>query len=1191
MKQTVLIGLGGTGSRTVNNVARILRGKEIDINDGIVTCAVLDTNQEDNKLIKASGTEIPVIPTCDERDIDRYLQDYVHHDPLSWCPYSRSFGAESMIDGASEMRVKSRLAFMDVMSSSKIFELQNAMEKVFHNRPGTPEKIRVMLVSSLSGGTGSGMFLQTALWLRQFFEGRNCQVTIRGIFLLPDVFIRTIPNIRSNPRKVLYHYGNAYAAIRELNALNKIVKGHWQPEQPIVIPGLFDSRKPPRKPLFDNAFFIDDVDAKGAAFTSIEDYEEMVAQIVYMQLYAPMCSEMISVEDNLFRAFEKSRDPVFGSCGTAKAVYPFEDALEYCALRAAQDSISQGWGRLDSEIKAMCEEEKAAERDGASIASPISVRDTYIRLFDEKSQKTGKEVGTGDKLFVAIKNDIFNEHRDSTGKGDETVVTYECKVEAFMTLVEEAIERAVTENGGCDKVVKIGNALPDPENPENFPDDLEDTLKGVRETEKNTVARILRDFDENVQSYADSILREIVPLDMGGVNQNDEKSLFGLFQKRDVNNQLHFVHPIAARYLLYKLSQTIAERQSKLVPDKKRKKAIQGDTEKVSFDNPSTRQKETLDEYWKQVGWFTSKKELQHFLRKYKLFNVENKNLCMQYETQALMQLVLNALSERVETLSKQMKALFDDFGKLSEKLVKDIEENVERNENDLEKTLYVFARREHKEALFQGLGVDLTGRNNELFGDVIRSVYGKFCVEYRPSAPENEPYADKRIIDSFRESIITSFTKLLKKDHKKELEMDIITALQKEADYAYDKQRKKDLESGDVDEDVFGQATEADKRKARHLEAVVSCRNRLAHMAVPFLQAQPETALIDISSIEGLTKDENSTLWMETASGKKLQVPIQTELTFWGFHPQIAKIFPQISDMLGANKATASNKGYGVNELFCYSSIYGVKAEAIRKFNELNGGEYYENYSAIIKTMLKDKSEVDTPHIDKTWHIHLPYISSAKQTKYTRDFYRTLWYAIAYGRISVDNAGKYQISKKGFDSYGNETLTPEALLENGKPIPAADVPALLAALRSYPDFEMSIARDMAEKFETDLANMTTYVGTGIIQGLLVEGDLNPISLIVRYAGSKDASAAVKDDMLGALRVIMREVAEHYDANRSDEIVIDASVRLLYRLYEKCGMATKKQHLKELVSDFKARKLIVSGSDADEATEEVVDII
>ncbi len=1191
MKQTVLIGLGGTGSRVVNNVAKILRQKDIDINDGIVTCAVLDTNQSDNDLIKASGTDIPVIPTCDERTIDRYLQDYASKNPLTWCPYSRAFGAESMIDGASEMRAKSRLAFMDTMASEGIYDLQNAIEKVFHNRPGTPEKIRVMLVSSLSGGTGAGMFLQVALWLRQFFDSRNCQATIRGIFLLPDVFIRTVPNIRNNPRKKLYHYANAYAAIRELNAMNKVIKEKVQLERPIVIPDLFDSRKPPKKPIFDNAFFIDDVDAKGAAFDSIEAYEEMVAQIVYMQLYAPMHNEMVSVEDNLFRAFEKSSEPVFGSCGTAKAVYPVEDVLEYCALRAAADSISQGWSRLDAEINDMIADEKAAEKDGAVITNPINIRDAYVKLFDEKSQKTGKEVGISDKLFVAIKNDIFNETRGSTGKGDETAVTLDCKVEEFIKLVEEEIQRSITENGGCEKVIKIGNSLPDPETPDNFPEGLEKTLQEVRGQEKNTVARVLREFDENYKGYADAIIRAIVPLDMGSINKNDEKSLFGLFQKRDANNQLRFVHPIAARYLLYKLAREIEERQSRLIPDKRRKKAENGDTEKVSFDNPNTRKKETLDEYWKQVGFVTSKKELQHFLRKYKLFNAENKNLCMQYETEALTQLVLNTLKERVDALIKHMENLFGDFNDLSEQLKQDVEKNVERNANDLEKTLYIYAKREHKEDQYQSLGIDLTGQINDLYGDAIESVYGKFCAEYRPSAEDNLTYAEKRIITSFYKAIVDNYAKLLKKEYKKELELDVISAICKESDYAYAEHKRKN--GNDDDENIFTAETESAKAKNRHMDAILSYRNRLAHMAVPFLQAQTEASLIDISEIDGLVKDENNALWMVTGSGNKLQIPIQTELTFWGFHPNIGKIFPQIGAMLGANKATSADKGYGVNELYCYSSIYGVKAEAISKFNEMTGGAYYENYSAVINTMIRDKSEIDTPHIDKTWHEFLPYVSASMQANYNQTFYKTLWFAVAYGRITLDAAGKYQISEKNRDSYGNEVYEFKPLLENGRSIAAADVHRLITALRGYPDFEMSIARDLEAKFENDLEGMTTYVGTKIIKGLLVEGDLNPITMIVRYATAKDANTGIKADMLGGLRVILKELASNYDTNRSDDMIYEASVRLLHRLYEKSGMVTKRQTLKELVKEFKNLKLAVEGDDSEDGagTAEVVDII
>lgn len=45
MAQTLLLGLGGTGSRIVNYVAADLKKKRISINDGQICCTVLDTNE------------------------------------------------------------------------------------------------------------------------------------------------------------------------------------------------------------------------------------------------------------------------------------------------------------------------------------------------------------------------------------------------------------------------------------------------------------------------------------------------------------------------------------------------------------------------------------------------------------------------------------------------------------------------------------------------------------------------------------------------------------------------------------------------------------------------------------------------------------------------------------------------------------------------------------------------------------------------------------------------------------------------------------------------------------------------------------------------------------------------------------------------------------------------------------------
>jgi len=384
MAQTLLIGLGGTGSRVVNNVVKELSLNKKEINNGEICCAVLDTNVNDNESIADSNTGVPVIPTSKAQKIRGYFEDYHHLHMETWCPQSPSFMEESMIDGASELRIKSRIAFMDCLESGVTDQLELMINDVLKNNSGS--KIRIMIVSSLSGGTGSGMFIQVALWLRKFL--RESQITIRGIFLLPDVFVSTIKDIRNNKTTKVRHYCNAYAAIRELNTITKIAKNNSVnlPEK-ITLGDLFDSIKDSDsgKPVYDFAFFVDDKDENGVRLESIAEYEKMVAQLVYMQLYAPMNSDMYSEEDNAFLSFIENEEPLYGSCGTSKAVYPTESVKTYCAIRAAQDSLTGGWQRIDSEIDALVEEKKEREREGmfsneTSMFVPSSSRSSTRRL-------------------------------------------------------------------------------------------------------------------------------------------------------------------------------------------------------------------------------------------------------------------------------------------------------------------------------------------------------------------------------------------------------------------------------------------------------------------------------------------------------------------------------------------------------------------------------------------------------------------------------------------------------------------------------------------------------------------------------------------------------------------------------------------------------------------------------------------
>ena len=1143
MKQTVLIGLGGTGSRVVNNVARQLRKNAMDINDGVVTCAVLDTNKSDNDLIAKSGTRIPIIGTSKEMNIDTYMDLYSHTPVRTWLPYSKSFGKESMIDGASEMRVKSRLAFMDCLADGTIRDLEHVIESVFHERGN--DKIRVMLVSSLSGGTGSGMFIQVALWLRKFFEQRNCQASLRGIFLLPDVFIRTVQSIQDNPRKKLYHYANAYAAIRELNAINKVIQKDYVPEKPIVIDDLFDSRNPGAQPVFDFSFFIDDVDARGASFSNMGTYEEMAAQLVYMQLYAPMVSELFSVEDNLYRSLAKSSEPLYGSCGTAKAVYPVEDVTKYCALRASRDSLVEGWNKIDSEIDALIEEQKAAERDGIVVEQKISRRDKFIQLFDEKSQKKGTEIGRSDRLFVAIRKDAFNERREKTEKGFVDVP--ECKIASFMAMVDHKIQQAVSANGRCDDISNIGEDLPDPQNAEKFSDTLVNNLKSIRDDEEETIKNVIENFEKNAASYAEEIIRAILPLDMGSVREENAESVYGLLVKKDLDGGKHFVHPVAAKYLLYKLLQDIEKRQKELTPESSKQKALDGD-DIISFDNPKTRKAETLQDYWKQVGWHVSKSEIAHFISVYKEYNMANKLLCMQYETQLLSQLVLKALNERITELVKQIESLFKFLPDLVKKLDDEIAANIEANEQANEKVIYVNAKRKYKEAKYDSLGLDVTAGNSDLNKSVVNAVYGKFCYGVRPAVKENAEYANVSVISSVHSQIVASFLKLLKKDYQDQLNLNICKAIAEESDVDY----KDEIAKAQAEEDPFGEHNAEKVAAHRHQQAIREYLDKLDNMAVPFLIARPEASLSrgDTGSDETI---------MTTSTGQKLRMPIKTELTFWGFHPDLVKEYPDLESDLGANKATAANAVYGVNELYCYRSIYGIKAAAIPKFNEMMGGDYFRHYDAVIQGVIKDHAEIDTPHLDKTWHEFLPYVSAEKQRQTRIQFYKSFWMGIAYGVLKLDNHRHWQLTRRIDNDFGGYTYDYEVLQYEGRPVDATDIGKLMAVLRAHPAFEMEIIPRLAKLHEEDMQNMTTYVGTKLISGLTTKGDLNPVTMIVRYSTSRGSDKNTVGQLIGSLEELLYTVANQYNMNRTEEQVNEARYRLCHLIYTKAERSQGKQ--------------------------------
>ena len=84
----------------------------------------------------------------------------------------------------------------------------------------TGSELDVYIFAGISGGTGSGCFLDTCYIVQKALENmRKAQsANVMGFFFLPDV-VTSKPQVASDPAKVKYNSSNGYAAMKELDYL------------------------------------------------------------------------------------------------------------------------------------------------------------------------------------------------------------------------------------------------------------------------------------------------------------------------------------------------------------------------------------------------------------------------------------------------------------------------------------------------------------------------------------------------------------------------------------------------------------------------------------------------------------------------------------------------------------------------------------------------------------------------------------------------------------------------------------------------------------------------------------------------------------------------------------------------------------------------------------------------------------
>lgn len=283
---TILIGLGGTGKEVLLRIRRQFVEKYGSINDfPILSYLYIDTDNAPSEESGIARERDLLINDIDFQPSEKIFNpvnpsDYMHriHDVphiKKWLNTTAEIGKlGTMNTGAGQIRPAARLAFyhnFDEINSklgsakSKITDSRsiNFVKDKHKIKNVNTEKINVYVITSVSGGTGSGMYIDFGFLLRNLFKN---QAITTCYIVLPKIF-------QGYGKERVF--ANAYAALQELEHYNlkNTFSVSWKKNEPHSFqPGVYD-----------DVYLIDGENLKNLSLSDISsrDIYKMIADTIF----------------------------------------------------------------------------------------------------------------------------------------------------------------------------------------------------------------------------------------------------------------------------------------------------------------------------------------------------------------------------------------------------------------------------------------------------------------------------------------------------------------------------------------------------------------------------------------------------------------------------------------------------------------------------------------------------------------------------------------------------------------------------------------------------------------------------------------------------------------------------------------------------------------------------------------------
>ena len=951
---TLIVGLGGIGSKITAKLSAMITDEN---QRGRINFVVFDTDVNELGKIKREDPFIRTVQTSTNMTVGDYLHldEYTRDNSF---PVNPNLYRKTLSEGAGQVRAISHLAFVTAMKRGYLEPLDNAIYDLYklESVPST-QVLRVIIVSTLAGGTGSGLILPVSMYIKQFLKTK-IQIPgsiTRGFFILPEILYGAVT---AEPMRNAFK-SNAYAVLRELNAFILKADGNlperYKDKVHLMFPKIGTDAFEEYDVLpMDFSFMFDAQNIEGKKLNSTEQYLEHAATCIYAQSIGPMNTRSNSSEDNTIRTLVsgQSRNRYAGA-GASELVYPSDHILRYIALKWAAQTVSDHWTVFDRDFHKKSIENNRARLKGHNI-SEIDPATEYIRSVDVAAEN-------GNAFAMFTRNASYRFDKDG-------FTEISCKWNEYIDALVKFVQR----------IAKSGQSEID-----NSRDTAQSAVEALTSNGKE---KIDMDLFRNAYNYLLSY-KELVTRRVGDIGRVASYELFKFHDGEEAttgelptqietyirDNSKDFMHPNAARYFLY---QTLQSLLKKLAEAEKKKENAEKAFKRfdILFDDDETDKIENIGDFMRKID------DAGFWARITKKHEGEIKDILEQYESLLATIADYRVTAPYVAVLAGAVKYVrnltkaFETFYKSFDANVGEIERQIKTSEEKyrLKKgnaIRYVCTSKKCLDKFYEKM--EFTGNALHIPSDLCQRIYSQ--VRLFSLSPEVKTSTFFK--DIFDNEILRHFKTSVMEAYSTEIKMDIIRALEVEAEY-----------EADIEEHSL--ITE-------YVKQVIKDTKKLSD---PFINRPVGEEPVPIHAC---------------AFNKKLYLiddPEREELVN--------------AELLSFGGVPSDDDEINTEMVLFYSAIYGLFPYDLLKFSPpqksktvtLEAGEYNKAYFDMVSRIEPDTltTPVITPHINKHWHLisEMPDLNDELQMEQEKTIFKALVLGILYERIRYEKSGdKYKYS------------------------------------------------------------------------------------------------------------------------------------------------------------------------------------